>query len=98
LQATPEHAGCHAFRRPVVMSVGVVGKRYASALLQLAVEAQAVERIGRDLRDFATTWKQSRDLRTAFENPSVSQQTRATILRDIAQQTTMHERVRDLLL
>jgi F-type H+-transporting ATPase subunit delta len=80
------------------MSIGVVGKRYAGALLQLAIEAQAVDRIGVDLRDFAATWAQSRDLRAAFENPSVSQQTRATILRDIAQQTGMHDRTRDFLL
>ena len=80
------------------MSIGVVGKRYANALFQLAVEAQAVERIGRDLKDFAATWTQSRDLRNAFENPSVSQQTRSTILRDIAQQTSMHDRTRNLLL
>jgi F-type H+-transporting ATPase subunit delta len=80
------------------MSVGVVGKRYARALLQLAVEASAVDRIGTDLRDFAAAWTQSRDLRTAFENPSVPQQSRANVLREIAKQSGMHDRTRDLLL
>jgi F-type H+-transporting ATPase subunit delta len=80
------------------MTVGVVGKRYARALLQLAVEASAVERIGTDLRDFATAWTASRELRAAFENPKVPQQSRAAVLREIAQQSNMHERTRDLLL
>jgi len=80
------------------MSIGVVGKRYARALLQLAVEASAVERIGTDLRDFASAWKQSRQLRTTFENPQVAQQSRANVLREIAQQSGMHELTRDLLL
>jgi F-type H+-transporting ATPase subunit delta len=80
------------------MSVGVVGKRYAKALLQLAIEANAIERIGRDLRDFAASWEANRELRAAFENPNVSQRSRSDILRDIAQQTGMHEHARHLLL
>jgi F-type H+-transporting ATPase subunit delta len=80
------------------MSVSVVGKRYARALLQLAIDANAIERAGRDLRDFAESWKQNRELRAVFENPSVKQESRSKILREIAQTTSMHERVRDLLL
>jgi F-type H+-transporting ATPase subunit delta len=80
------------------VSVSVIGKRYAKALIQLAIEADAVERIGRDLHDFVVSYQASRELRSVFENPSVSQKSRGAVLREIAQQAGMHERARDLLL
>jgi F-type H+-transporting ATPase subunit delta len=80
------------------VSVSLIGKRYAKALIQLAIEADAVERVGRDLHDFAASFAASRELRSVFANPSVSQKSRGSVLREIAQQTGMHERVRDLLL
>jgi F-type H+-transporting ATPase subunit delta len=80
------------------MSVGVIGKRYAKALLQLASDQNAVERVGADLTDFAAAYDQSRELRSVFENPGVSQDNRRKILRDIAAQSNMHDSVRDLLL
>ena len=80
------------------MSISLVGKRYAKALLSLATESHTVERAGRDLRDFAVDWRASRELRAVFENPSVGQLNRANILREIAQRSDMHPQVRDLLL
>jgi F-type H+-transporting ATPase subunit delta len=80
------------------VSIGVVGKRYARALLQIASEQNAIERIGRELREFVGSYQQSRDLRAVFENPGVPQQSRAAILRDIAAQSGMHDQTRDLLL
>jgi F-type H+-transporting ATPase subunit delta len=80
------------------VSVGILGKRYARALLQLASEANAVERIQRDLRDFANSWAANRELRTVFENPSIAQASRAAILKELAQSAGMHEHTRNLLL
>lgn len=79
------------------MSAGILGKRYASALLTLATDAGTVERVRKDLADFATTWKESRELRNVFENPGISSQARRAILKDIASQTQMHDHVRDTL-
>ena len=79
------------------MSVSVIGKRYAKALLQLAADPGAAERAGRELKDFAATWNASRELRSVFENPGVKQDARRAVLRDIAQQMGMHDHVRDLL-
>lgn len=79
------------------MTVSVFGKRYANALLQLAVEGGSVDIIGRDLRDFAEAWETSKDLRDVFENPQVSQLTRRQIIRDLALQSGMHATVRDTL-
>jgi F-type H+-transporting ATPase subunit delta len=80
------------------MSANIIGKRYATALLQLAPDAATRDRMGRDLNDFARTFEQSRELRNVFENPGVKQESRRQILRDIAAQTAMHDQVRDLLL
>jgi len=80
------------------MSISVVGKRYATALLELSSAAHSIERVGRDLRDFAHSWQGSRELRAVFENPSVTQQSRRAVLRDMALQSSMSAEVRDLLM
>lgn len=80
------------------MSVSIVGKRYANALFGLAADAATASKMNQDLADFARAWEQNRELRAVFENPSISQQIRRDILRDIASQTGMHPQVRDLLL
>ena len=79
------------------MTVSVFGKRYANALLHLAADAQAIDQVGRDLRDFANVWEGSKDLRDVFENPQVSQASRRQIIREIATSSGMHEKVRDTL-
>ncbi len=80
------------------MTVGVIGKRYASALLQLAIGANAVDRMGRDLSDFAAVWQQARELRTVFENPDFGVEVRRQILRELATRSMMATEVRNLLL
>lgn len=80
------------------MSAGILGRRYASALLALATEAKNIEKVSRDLHDFAASWRESRELRNAFENPSVSMASRRQVLRDIAQASSMDALVRDTLL
>jgi F-type H+-transporting ATPase subunit delta len=75
-----------------------LGRRYALALLNLAVEQNALDDVRRSLREFATTFEQNRDLRAVFENPSVSFEARRAILRDIAQASGMHKLVLDALL
>lgn len=79
------------------MTVSVLGKRYANALIHLADNAGAIDKIGSDLRQFVGVWNGSKDLRDAFENPQVSQISRRQILRDIAAQSGMHDTVRDTL-
>lgn len=79
------------------MTISVLGKRYANALLHLAPDAQAVDQMARDLRDFASAWESSKELRNAFENPQVSQDSRRQIIRELAAASGMHEKVRDAL-
>lgn len=80
------------------MTVSILGRRYASALLALASEAGTVERVGKELREFAASWRESRDLRAAFENPGVTLAARKQILKEIAVSAGMDELVRNGLL
>lgn len=80
------------------MSTGTLGRRYASALLNLAVEANALDAVRKDLSDFVAAWNENRDLRNVFENPSVGVSTRRSVLREIAETSNMHPLVRDTLM
>lgn len=80
------------------MTTSILGRRYASALFALAEQAGSVDKIGQDLKDFAGSWTGSRELRTAFENPSVGQQSRRQILRELAAASGMDPLARDTLL
>lgn len=80
------------------MSISILGRRYGNALLSLATQAGNVDKIGKDLNDFAASWESSRELRAAFENPVVSAEARRTILREIAAESGMEELVRNTLL
>ena len=80
------------------MSISIIGRRYANALLALASQAGNVDKIGKDLSDFAASWTDSRELRAAFENPIVSADARRTILKELAAASGMDELVRNTLL
>lgn len=60
-----------------------LGKRYAQALLELAVESNQVESVGRDLTALVATWQSSRELRETFVNPRYGADVRRRILDDI---------------
>ena len=50
------------------MTTSILGRRYATALYTLAEQAGSVDKVGQDLRDFAASFQNSRELRNAFEN------------------------------
>jgi F-type H+-transporting ATPase subunit delta len=80
------------------MTIGILGRRYANALLSLATQAGNVEKVGGDLNDFARSFADSKVLRSVFENPSVNADTRRKVLREIAAASGMEALVRDTLL
>jgi F-type H+-transporting ATPase subunit delta len=79
-------------------NISILGRRYANALLSLAIEAGNVDKISQDLSDFADSWNGSRDLRAAFENPVVGVDARRKVLREIAEQSGMDPLLRNTLL
>jgi F-type H+-transporting ATPase subunit delta len=80
------------------VSAGLIGQRYGSALLQLAIEANAIDRFGRELNEFSAMLKEGRELRALFENPAFSAETRRAFLREVATRMAMSTQVRNLLL
>ena len=80
------------------MKLRTLGRRYAMALLNLAVEQNQLDEVRRSLREFEASWQESRELRSVFQNPSVSFEARRAILREIAQASGMHKLVLDALL
>jgi F-type H+-transporting ATPase subunit delta len=80
------------------MTVSILGRRYGQALLTLATQANKVDKIGADLKDFAASWQASKDLRAAFENPTVNAETRRTVLRELAAASGMDDLARNTLL
>lgn len=50
-------------------AAGALARRYAKALLSLAKEQNAVDRVQRDLAALAAAWEESKELRDAFQNP-----------------------------
>lgn len=80
------------------MSVNVLGRRYAAALLQLADEGGVVERVARDLADLAATWQASAQLREVFANPKFNLDVRRNVVRDVATAASVHKLVLDTML
>lgn len=80
------------------MSAGLIGKRYGSALLQLAIEANSIDRFGRELSEFSAMLKEGRELEAMFENPAFSVEMRRNFLREVATRMAMSTQVRNLLL
>ena len=62
------------------MKSSIVGRRYAAALIDLAEQHRATEKIGRDLSDLVASWEESAELREVFDNPSVNQAQRRAIV------------------
>lgn len=65
------------------MSMSPLARRYARAIIDLAKEANLVDRVARDLNDFASMWKESPDLRELFSNPKFPADARKKVLTDL---------------
>jgi len=66
------------------MSDGTVAERYARAIFELGVEAGQIVALSEQIRSFADTYANSRELRAVLDNPMVEPEKRAAILADVA--------------
>jgi F-type H+-transporting ATPase subunit delta len=66
------------------VSVSIVARRYAQALLELGVEQGDLDAVVRDVSALADAWKGSAQLRNAVENPMVDQATKKGAVREVA--------------
>lgn len=66
------------------MSNATISRRYAKALLELAEEAKQTPTVHKALTAFADAWGANENLRDIFENPSVTSESRAKVLEQVA--------------
>jgi F-type H+-transporting ATPase subunit delta len=77
------------------MSVSIVARRYAQALLELGAEQGNLDKLVEDLGTIAIAWETSHELRNALENPLVSHTAKKAVIAELSEQigaapTTRH--------
>jgi F-type H+-transporting ATPase subunit delta len=66
------------------VSVSIVARRYAQALLELGAEQSQLDRIVEEIAAAAHAWETSADLRNAIENPLVAHPAKTAVVADLA--------------
>jgi F-type H+-transporting ATPase subunit delta len=77
------------------VSVSIVARRYAQALLELGVEQGVLDRLVEELGTVAHAWEESPDLQNALENPLVAHAAKKAVISELSEQigampTTKH--------
>ena len=65
------------------MSVSIVARRYAQALLELGVERGELDAIVEQISALAAAWEESPELRNAIENPLVAHAAKKAVIGDL---------------
>ena len=68
------------------MSVSIVARRYAQALLELGVEQGDLDKIVDDVSTVAGAWHSSADFRNAMENPLVAHAAKTAVMSELCDQ------------
>lgn len=76
---------------------GKVARRYAEALLELAVECGQVREVGEHLQRFVALWLKSEALRDVYADPNVPPASASALLRALAEKTSLHALVASTL-
>lgn len=77
--------------------MSAVAQRYALALADVAFEHKDGGKIRQDLADFAQVFAASGDLRNLLANPSVSSESKKSVLSEITRKMAMHKETQNLL-
>lgn len=77
--------------------MSAVGRRYAKALLEIAVERSEADAIARQLADLSVTWAASRELRDVFESPAYSQEMRRSVVQAVCSKSGISKTLVDTL-
>jgi F-type H+-transporting ATPase subunit delta len=77
------------------VSVQIVARRYAQALLELGVETSTLDQLVEEIATIAGAWDASADLRNALENPLVAHPAKKAVMTELCDQigaspTTRH--------
>jgi F-type H+-transporting ATPase subunit delta len=68
------------------VSVQIVARRYAQALLELGVESGTLDALVEEIGTIATAMETSSDLRNALENPLVAHEAKKAVMGDLCTQ------------
>ena len=79
------------------MSASALTRRYAKALVELAVEQQAVDRYGEELATVNAVLDREELLRQLLESPTLAQEKKAAMLTDLAAALALSARMSDFL-
>ncbi|HTB76067.1 MAG TPA: ATP synthase F1 subunit delta [Polyangiaceae bacterium] len=66
------------------MSLSIVARRYARAVMELGIELGQVDAIVDEVGSFAAAWEASPELRNAIENPLVSHAAKKSVVEELA--------------
>jgi F-type H+-transporting ATPase subunit delta len=80
------------------VSVSIVARRYAQALLELGVEEGSLDRLVEELSTIAQAWETSAELRNAVENPLVPHDVKKAVVAELATQIGATPTTRNTLL
>lgn len=70
---------------------GAVAERYARAIFELAVEAGQLTQVAEQLSGFAQIYAGNIELRSVLDNPLVTEEQRAAILKDVAARARLND-------
>jgi F-type H+-transporting ATPase subunit delta len=80
------------------MSVSIVARRYAQALLELGVAEDKLDAIVEEIAAAASAWETSPELRNAIENPLVAHQAKKAVIGELADRIGAGTTTRNTLL
>jgi F-type H+-transporting ATPase subunit delta len=80
------------------VSVSIVARRYAKALLELGVEEGTLDQLVDEMTTLAQAWETSAELRNAVENPMVPLEVKKAVVGELAAQIGATPTTRNTLL
>jgi F-type H+-transporting ATPase subunit delta len=80
------------------MSVSIVARRYAQALLELGVVEEKLDAIVAEMATAASAWEASPDFRNAIENPLVAHEAKKAVIGELADRIGASSTTRNTLL
>ncbi len=79
------------------MSVSLVARRYATALYELGVETGQLDALSAEIARVAQAYKESADLRAAFENPMIAHASKRAVINEIAERLSASQLTKNAL-
>jgi F-type H+-transporting ATPase subunit delta len=80
------------------MVTGSIARRYAKALLEIGIQQQTYDALGKELDRAADTLRQSPELRVALENPIFPIEKRKLILDELSRRLALSKTVRNFIM